>query len=121
LVAVGTRNGFASDLFAVAAVFGVIVMYDAFRLRGEVQKHAVRLNRIAREKQSAIGDSPGKHPAEARSTFASEGGRAEPESEPEPDKEPELTEMVGHSVGEIVAGMLVGGALSAAATLLLPA
>ncbi|TFH04863.1 MAG: divergent PAP2 family protein [Spirochaetales bacterium] len=43
-VAVGLRNGFATDLFAVAFVFGAIVVYDAFRLRGHVQNHARIIN-----------------------------------------------------------------------------
>lgn len=89
LVAVGIRSGFASDLFAVAAVFGAIVIYDAFRLRGEVEKHAVRLNQLA-EAERAAGVAAEREP---------------------------LSEMVGHSIGEIVAGILVGGALSAAVTL----
>lgn len=44
-VSVGIRAGFGSDLFAVSAVFSAIVVYDAFRLRGHVQHHAVILNR----------------------------------------------------------------------------
>ncbi len=43
-VAIGVRNGFASDLFAVAAVFSAIVIYDAYRLRGHVQHHARIIN-----------------------------------------------------------------------------
>ncbi len=45
-VAVGIRSGFASDIFAVSAVFSAIVIYDAFRLRGTVQQHSVLLNRL---------------------------------------------------------------------------
>jgi acid phosphatase family membrane protein YuiD len=44
-VSVGLRAGFASEVFAVAAVFAAIVMYDAYRLRGHVQRHAQILNR----------------------------------------------------------------------------
>lgn len=44
-VAVGIRSGFASDVFAVAFVFGSIVIYDAYRLRGHVEAHARELNR----------------------------------------------------------------------------
>jgi uncharacterized protein len=39
-VSVGLWDGFASDLFAVACVFSLIIAYDAFRLRGTVQHHA---------------------------------------------------------------------------------
>ena len=44
-VSIGIRAGFSSDLFAVAAVFGTIVVYDSFRLRGHVQNHARIINR----------------------------------------------------------------------------
>ncbi len=44
-VSIGIRTGFSSDLFAVAAVFSAIVVYDAFRLRGHVQNHARIINR----------------------------------------------------------------------------
>jgi uncharacterized protein len=42
---IGLTSGVVSDLFAVAAVFSAIVIYDAFRLRGHVQRHAELLNR----------------------------------------------------------------------------
>lgn len=45
VVSIGIRAGFSSDLFAVAAVFSTIVVYDAFRLRGHVQHHARIINR----------------------------------------------------------------------------
>lgn len=44
-VSVGIRSGFASDVFALAFVFGSIVIYDAYRLRGHVERHARLLNR----------------------------------------------------------------------------
>ncbi len=44
--AVGLSSGFESDVFAVSAVFSLIVIYDAFRLRGEVARHATILNRM---------------------------------------------------------------------------
>jgi len=84
-VSIGIRAGFASDLFAVAAVFSVIVVYDAFRLRGHVQHHARIINRYVLPE---TGDDP-------------------------------VSEMVGHSIPEIIAGLVFGGGLSAAATLLL--
>jgi len=45
-VAVGVSAGFTSDLFALAAVFGGIVIFDAYKLRGNVQKQAKVLNRM---------------------------------------------------------------------------
>jgi acid phosphatase family membrane protein YuiD len=45
-VCIGVFHGFASDLFALSAVFGGIVIFDAYKLRGNVQKQASLLNRI---------------------------------------------------------------------------
>ena len=39
-VFVGLRSGFGSEIFAVSAVFASIVVYDAYRLRGTVERHA---------------------------------------------------------------------------------
>ena len=46
-VSVGIRNGFSSDLFAVAAVFAFIIIHDALRVRGALQ----RLIRILQEQE----------------------------------------------------------------------
>jgi acid phosphatase family membrane protein YuiD len=83
-VAIGLRNGFASDTFALAFVFSAIVIYDAFRLRGHVQRHAEVINQLVLQ---PAGEEP-------------------------------VSEMVGHSPAEIVAGVLLGGGVSAAVTVL---
>ena len=44
--AIGIEAGFGSRLFAVSFVFSVIVIYDAFRLRGTVELHSRALNRL---------------------------------------------------------------------------
>ncbi|MDR2588504.1 MAG: divergent PAP2 family protein [Spirochaetales bacterium] len=49
-VAVGLKNGFFSDIFALCFVFGAIVIYDAYRLRGAVEKHAKLLNRLVSQR-----------------------------------------------------------------------
>ena len=46
-VSVGLRAGFRSELFAVSAVFSLIVIYDAYRLRGTVERHARAINALA--------------------------------------------------------------------------
>ncbi|MFW5744301.1 MAG: divergent PAP2 family protein [Spirochaetota bacterium] len=84
-VAIGIRNGFASDIFALAFVFSAIVIYDAYRLRGHVQHHAQIINRAI---LAPAGEAP-------------------------------ISEMVGHSLTEIVTGMVLGGGVSALATLAL--
>jgi acid phosphatase family membrane protein YuiD len=43
---IGVFEGFQSDLFALAAVFGGIVIFDAYKLRGNVQKQAIVVNRM---------------------------------------------------------------------------
>ena len=43
---VGLQWGVDSDLFAITFVFAAIVIYDAFRLRGAVERHAKLLNRL---------------------------------------------------------------------------
>lgn len=43
---VAVRSGMGSELFAVSFVFAAIVIFDALRLRGEVQAHAALLNRL---------------------------------------------------------------------------
>ena len=47
-VSVGLWAGFDTDLFAVTAVFSIIIMYDALRLRGAVQHHARILTDLVR-------------------------------------------------------------------------
>jgi uncharacterized protein len=55
-VSVGLWSGFGSDIFAVACVFSVIVIYDSWRLRGAVQQHAKALAKLSREhRRSRIG------------------------------------------------------------------
>ena len=45
-VSIGLRSGFGSDVFAVAGVLASIVVYDAYRLRGQVESHARAINDI---------------------------------------------------------------------------
>ncbi len=47
--ACGLIYGFDSPYFAIAAVFALIVIYDAFTLRREAGKHVEALNRIVEE------------------------------------------------------------------------
>jgi uncharacterized protein len=48
-VSVGIRSGFMSDIFAVSAVFSIIVIYDAMRVRNAVEAHAKLLNRLVKK------------------------------------------------------------------------
>ena len=45
-VSVGLWSGFATDVFAVACVFSIIIIYDSLRLRGAVEHHASILSQL---------------------------------------------------------------------------
>ncbi len=45
-VSIGIHNGFASELFALAFVFSVIIIYDSIRLRGAVQQNSQIIARL---------------------------------------------------------------------------
>ncbi len=77
--AIGYRSGPRSDLFALAALFALIVMYDATGVRQAAGKQAVVLNQILRELFSG-----------------------------QPVSEEELKELIGHSPTEVYVGALVG-------------
>jgi hypothetical protein len=76
---IALRSGVGSDLFSVSLVFSLIVVYDSFRLRGNVQRHAETLNAI----RDRIPDA-----------FEELG--------------PRLTETIGHSIAEVIAGIVWG-------------
>ena len=77
--AIGFRSGPRSDLFALAALFALIVMYDATGVRQAAGKQAVVLNQILRELFSG-----------------------------QPVSEEELKELIGHSPTEVYVGALIG-------------
>ncbi len=93
--AVAIRSGIDSDLFAVSFVFAAIVAYDAYRLRGHVQEHAKRINRLQTEMGKLRSQ---REPAEELSPGASTDAAADGA----------LSEMVGHSIPEIAAGIVFG-------------
>jgi acid phosphatase family membrane protein YuiD len=45
-VSVGLWSGFQSEVFAVAAVFSIIIIYDSWRLRGAVAHQARVLTKL---------------------------------------------------------------------------
>jgi acid phosphatase family membrane protein YuiD len=77
--AVGTHFGFDSDVFAIATVLALIVMYDARGVRQESGQHARVLNQILREMFSG-----------------------------QPISERELKEFLGHTSMEVFVGGVVG-------------
>lgn len=77
--AIGLENGFGSSVFAIAAVFAMIVIYDATGVRRAAGEHARVINRM-------IEDLATGHPL----------------------KEEELKELLGHTPGQVLAGTLFG-------------
>jgi hypothetical protein len=79
-VSIGLWNGFDSELFAVACVFSTIVIYDAYRLRGTVERHARALQALlARHPEVSAGgltDMVGHTPVEIAVGIAAGGGFA---------------------------------------------
>ena len=73
------RAGFDSEIFAVAAVFGIIVLYDAANVRWQSGLHAQRINQILRELFSG-----------------------------QPLSEETLKEVIGHTPRQVYAGALYG-------------
>ena len=77
--AMGLEYGFDSAAFAIAAVFSMIVIYDATGVRRAAGEHARVINRM-------IEDLASGHPL----------------------KEEELKELLGHTPGQVLAGTLFG-------------
>jgi acid phosphatase family membrane protein YuiD len=73
-VSVGLWSGFASDLFAVACVFSIIIIYDAWRLRGAVEHHARILARLA--PKEGVNQRLGHSLSEIAAGIAAGGGLA---------------------------------------------
>jgi len=79
-VSVGLRSGLGSDMFAVACVFSIITIYDAWRLRGAVEHHARLLALLAARhpevKTGAINQRLGHSLPEIAAGIAAGGGLA---------------------------------------------
>lgn len=65
---IGVSSGITSEVFAVAAVFSLIIIYDAYRLRGHVEAQAKAINRllkhIGRSSDTELSEMAGHSPAE---------------------------------------------------------
>lgn len=78
-VSIGLRSGLGTDAFAVALVFSLIVIYDAYRLRGHVQALARRVNQLARQVENGgepLSEMVGHSLAEVSSGVAIGGALA---------------------------------------------
>lgn len=80
---IGLRVGFASPVFAVAAVFSVLIIRDALGLRQEMSRQAKVIEKL----------------------WGSSALRGK-------EKDPDLRMVIGHTVPEVIAGGLVGIAVA---------
>ncbi|KGR75050.1 divergent PAP2 family protein [Ureibacillus sinduriensis] len=88
--AVGFETGLDSPIFAVAAMFACIVMYDATGVRYQAGQHAVIINRIRNELTVFFNEV--KHWPEKN----------------EDEKMKELKTLLGHKPSEVFMGALTG-------------
>ncbi|MFC5542634.1 MAG: divergent PAP2 family protein [Bacilli bacterium] len=88
--AVGYETGFDSPVFAVAALFAGIVMYDASGVRYQAGQHAAMLNKIRQELTTFFHEM--KHWTE----------------KDENEKQEELKTLLGHKPNEVLSGALTG-------------
>lgn len=77
--AIGLRNGFVSDIFAIALIFAIVVMYDATGVRRAASTQARILNQMIDELFQG-------HPI----------------------SEERLRELLGHTPVEVIAGAAIG-------------
>ncbi|MBO8163407.1 MAG: divergent PAP2 family protein [Brevibacillus sp.] len=88
--AVGIREGFASSAFAISAIIGIIVMFDAAGVRRHAGMQAVVLNKLVDEFNHLI---------EGMKTF---------KVRPRQEKAKKLKELLGHQPIEVFMGGWLG-------------
>ena len=87
---IGILEGVTSNFFAIAFVFGVIVMFDATGIRRQAGKQAVVLNQLIKDFQYFVEGAKGWNKKE------------------EYEKRQELKELLGHQPIEVFFGGLTG-------------
>ncbi|MFD1708661.1 divergent PAP2 family protein [Siminovitchia sediminis] len=87
---IALEEGLGSPIFAVSAVFAIIVMFDATGVRRQAGEHAIVLNQLSADFQRFI-----------------EEAKDWPEK-PEHEKRDELKELLGHKPVEVFFGALTG-------------
>jgi acid phosphatase family membrane protein YuiD len=88
--AVGIREGFTSSMFAISAIIGVIVMFDAAGVRRHAGMQAVVLNKLVDEFN---------HLLEGMKSF---------KVKPNQEKAKKLKELLGHQPIEVLIGGWLG-------------
>lgn len=93
-IAVGIQEGFSSSLFAISAIFAVIVMFDATGIRYQAGQHAAIINQMRHDFQQFV-------------TVSMEWAEKD-----EPEKRDELKTLLGHKPSEVFFGALTGGMIA---------
>lgn len=92
--AIAFENGLDSPLFAVAAIFGVIVMFDATGIRYQAGQQAVIINQMRIDFQTFVEEAKGW------------------QQKDEEQKIQELKTLLGHKPSEVFVGGLLGVLIS---------
>lgn len=91
---IGFSEGFDSPIFAVSAIFTVIVMFDATGIRYQAGQHAVIINQMRIDFQRFVREAKGW------------------QEKDEEEKLKELKTLLGHKPSEVFAGAVTGIVLS---------
>jgi len=94
--AIGIQEGFGSNMFAIACVLAVIVMYDATGVRRQAGEQAVMLNMLAKDFSHFVEEAKVWNKKE------------------EYEKREELKELLGHQPIEVFFGGITGVLLAIA-------
>lgn len=87
-VAVGHLSGFSSELFGVSAIFSLIIIHDAIKVRGESGKQAKVINELLSdvvELSTLLDNKITKY-----------------------ERQIKLKELIGHTTSEVIGGVLLG-------------
>jgi uncharacterized protein len=87
---VALETGLDSPIFAVAAIFAIITMFDATGVRRQAGEQAIVLNKLVGDFQKFVGEAKGW------------------QKKPEEEKRKELKELLGHKPIEVFFGGLSG-------------
>lgn len=115
-VTIGRTYGVDNGEFALAAIFALVVMYDACGVRLEAGRHAKRLNEISRVLNLPLlfptsEEKPQIHPEQGPCLeYADEVPAKEEHSSKKHtnDTEHPFHEQVGHTLPQVVVGALLG-------------
>jgi len=87
------KKGFASIEFAISAIYGLVVLYDAMGVRRHAGEMAIEVNELDRKVEELADQHPGVYHEK---------------------REEALKEKIGHMPVEVLAGSALGAAIGAA-------